>query len=715
MPRGRPRRDKHQREMEWIAAYLTDEDVKENDAPSSRAWNRLLAARDDGAKFWAAFDKYKEKALQAAKALEVKQLELSGKGEVDDIMGIAEAEKILKNLKQTQKKTFDFLKPPSDPIENMEWRVALRKICQKNANARNAVIAKCADDVVYFFQGFCYLFEPRPKPKKIPFILWEHQVPVVRAMDENLGECDMGLEKSRAEGASWMFLMMFFHRWLFAPYSTFGLVSRTEDAVDLKDDPDSLMWKYDFQLEHLPPWMTPKVWNRSYGNHTLINKDNNSSITGYSAVGDVASGGRKVAFAMDELAKFPKGSDYDAMNSTQHVTDCRILVSTPKGSTGAYYDAMHEEGNMIKLILDWKDNSSKNQGLYRVDKNGISHDMNASRPLTAEQRSGLSDLHEKLRRRGYKLEGSVRSPWYDTQCLRAGATPVGVAQELDRDYGGSEAQLFGPDAQAMVKATCKPPNITGMLGYDNETYKPLWENRPLGDFHLWHQLHHGKPAESNYVIGCDVASGLGGTMTSNSVLQVIDLVGSEQVAEYATNVVKPSDFAEFAYAVCKWYHNAFLIWEDNGPSGQAFHNRFMEFSYSNIYFRKSGHKGLGKAFTNKPGFHTDDKNKPVVIQDLDYAIRADQLRIRSSNLQKELGDYVYKDGKIIQAKATRTQDESSKGAAHGDRVIALALAWHVAREKERGEKFKVSQGPPQGSPAWRREKWQKKQKEEALW
>jgi hypothetical protein len=42
---------------------------------------------------------------------------------------------------------------------------------------------------------------------------------------------------------------------------------------------------------------------------------------------------------------------------------------------------------------------------------------------------------------------------------------------------------------------------------------------------LWTQLdHRGRPPKRQYAIGCDVATGLGGSFTSNSTLEVLDLV-----------------------------------------------------------------------------------------------------------------------------------------------------------------------------------------------
>ncbi len=63
------------------------------------------------------------------------------------------------------------------------------------------------------------------------------------------------MEKSRAEGVSWMMLMFALRDWLFEPMSKLGLVSSTLDKADNPKDSDSLFWKIDWQLTKLPKWM----------------------------------------------------------------------------------------------------------------------------------------------------------------------------------------------------------------------------------------------------------------------------------------------------------------------------------------------------------------------------------------------------------------------------------------------------------------------------
>ena len=207
-------------------------------------------------------------------------------------------------------------------------------------------------------------------PMVIPFITWEHQDPMIISARKTLGFDDVGIEKSRGEGASWIFVLLALHDWLFQPMSAIGFISRTEMAVDNPDDPDSLMWKLDWELTKLPPWMAgerDKDYTRNLSRHILKNLRNGSQVVGYTATGDVTTGGRKYWIMFDELAKFPRPADTHAMASTQHVTESRALISTPKGAEGEYYRIMHAPSNMVKLILDWKQNETRNRGLYKLE------------------------------------------------------------------------------------------------------------------------------------------------------------------------------------------------------------------------------------------------------------------------------------------------------------------------------------------------------------
>ena len=83
---------------------------------------------------------------------------------------------------------------------------------------------------------------------------------------------------------------------------------------------------------------------------------------------------------------------------------------------------------MIKIIMDWKKHPERSRGTYTSDKKELEIlDKDYVFPAGYD----------------FVLDGKIRSPYYDSACKRPGATPQSVAQELDRDYGGSDYQIFG--------------------------------------------------------------------------------------------------------------------------------------------------------------------------------------------------------------------------------------------------------------------------------
>lgn len=575
----------------------------------------------------------------------------------------------------------------------------------------------CAEDSLFWLSTYCRLFEPRPTPKTFDFVPWTHQIPVWKSMEKWLGYRDVGLEKSRAEGASWLILMLCLHKWLYVPLFAAGFVSKDEKSADDPKNPDSLFWKIQFQLDSLPEWMVPK-YNRVINSHTFTNLENGSTLAGYAATADVASGGRKTVFVLDELAKFPRGPDKEAMASTQYVTECRYLISTPKGPDGAYFDAMHGTSNMLKLQLAWEDNPSRTIGAYKVhiasdnsrsleiidsafwmqeairnkcEFKSTGEMMRAADAIRADD-NGKNPFGYPFAMTGpYVKSGCLRSPWYDYQCNRPGATPQSIAQELDRDYGGSTSRFFDNNMLNRVKIRCSTPVTVGELALPknieshhellNCRFKTIYGAR----LKLWFKpsIYGTVPPGRRYVIGGDIASGTGGAETHNSCLEVIDVLVGRQVAEIAGNTITPFELAEYAVALAYWFSYdgipAKVIWEQNGLGGQ-FALRITQLGFSNVYYRGKPEE-YDEIETKKIGFWTTAKTKPALLGELGRAIDSGQLEVNSYDVINEMGYYVNQPGgKIEHLAAINEEDPSGAGDRHGDRVVALALAWWEAKE-----------------------------------
>jgi hypothetical protein len=234
------------------------------------------------------------------------------------------------------------------------------------------MLTACKHDILFWLSAFCWLYEPRPKivdgvqiPKRLPFVPWEHQEQPIRQLREHLGFLDIGIEKSRGEGFSWIVIYLALHDWLFDEGANVGLVSRTEDEADDPENSDSLFWKIDWALARLPKWMAGVKgtdWSRNLSKHSLTNFRNGSQINADAATGSVFRGGRKKWALFDEFGFFKKGEDKQALASSQGATNSRLFVSTVNGSDNEYHRVMHEPSNMLRIIVDWKDNPTKTGG-----------------------------------------------------------------------------------------------------------------------------------------------------------------------------------------------------------------------------------------------------------------------------------------------------------------------------------------------------------------
>lgn len=601
---------------------------------------------------------------------------------------------------------------PRDYANNLAWRIAIREWAMDSPDRQQALLYWCSQDFRLFVNAFCWLFEPRENVGApdviIPFILWDHQDAAVDTLVATIGKDDIGFDKSRGEGASWIVLMLFLWRWLFFRMNAFGLVSRNELAADNPSDPDSLMWKLDWALKMLPPWMVPN-FDRNQADHTLVNLDNGSQIVGYAATGDIARGGRKLAFLMDEIASFKKGADQEAMNSTSQVTECRILVSTPKGPYGAFYDAMHGENSMIKISLKWQQNPLRKAGLYTVKAGRpVLLDWKywrtrAERPDLDEQ--GVAQLAYKIQdetasnpfKYRFMLKGPFvkdskpRSPWYDRQCRKPNATPRGIAQELDLDYSGSTALIFDISVlERLQKEMCLEPRHVGDLLYEMNPYdlNVRWSSRPGGEMQLWCALVGGSqrpPSDRNYILGADIASGLAGPSSSNSCLVVTDCLTDEEVCQFASPRVSPDRLAWIALALATFFSNgqtpAKIIPEINGTWGGLFVKTLRELGFSNFYLRESDEMDVNRKRKKKIGFYSDKNSKPPLIYEWYSAISSGQYKCRSKMTLEEAKHYILDDNGIpTHIDSMTAEDPSGAKGNHGDRVIATCLSWRGRRE-----------------------------------
>jgi len=511
----------------------------------------------------------------------------------------------------------------------------------------------------------CFTYDPDLSPKStvIPFITYYYQDV---AFDDIKGaieqKYDELMEKARRMGLTWIVLVIFFWFWLFRDFNTFRLLSIKEDLVDNTDDPDCLFWKLLFLLNHLPKFLKPEYVYKHMG---LANTDNNSTITGYTTTSDTARSGRCTAMFPDEFATVPDGDGIE--KATQAVTKCRLFNSTHQG-TGTTFYRLSLKDTLKKLVLHWSLHPIYNRGLYYAkDGKLVLHDKEFKAKVTVSRID--YNFPEDY---PFRLDGKLRSPWYDNECDRA-SHPMQIAQELDMDPFASDFQFFdGAMIQEIETEFVRPPFLEGTLEFDEDSLEPLrfieGKNGPL-KLWIYPDIYGKIPSGIEFGSGVDISAGTG---ASNSTASFGNLRTREKLAEYADPNIKPEAFARLQIAMHRWFNNSFMVPDGAGP-GRIFCDELIKLGFRNLYFRRN-EEGLTKKVGDKPGVFLNPKEKTAIFGAYRNALKQKTFTQRSHEANQECLAYVYTTGNSVEhSYALSSPDPSGAGASHGDRATADAL------------------------------------------
>jgi len=603
---------------------------------------------------------------------------------------------------------------PKDVVGNLEWRIKMRTMAAADRHVQDCLRQAAFDDVLFFFNAFLWVIEPRAQAAILPFVTWPHQDPVLLEMDRAIDDAlstkkplALTLVKSRAQGGTFGYLGVFIRRALRDTMFLVGLVTRNEKTVDSMTDQNAILWKVAWLLDQLPYWLMPSGYLRSLSDHTILLPDTGSLFTGFAATGDLARGGRQTVFALDEFGSdefIQAGKDYRVMSSVASVSNCTFLVSTFGGETGVFYEAATDAENTRLLKLDWKDNPTQTKNAY-VMRMGRLWAMNpADQMAVTEYSKTYAAELKKLERRGHVMEGKFRSPWYDAHCLLPGATPRFVARELDMNPRGAVGKVFDLEVlDRMKEKHCRRPDWQGKPIFDAETLElkglVQQENGPLK---LWFEPGlDNAPPPGRYAVGCDISAGGTSENASNSVASGVNLHSGHQVMEYAERGIQPTKFARISVGLAKWLNKAYLGWETTGPTGSTFGKEVLEILYyPNIYYREAEEIG-SRVKTRKAGwanYNGDDKAE--LFENLCIAMESGEFIPHSDDLIRECAEYEWVGGKIVH-RPSKLEGMDEK--AHGDRCVGAGIANLLCRDRLQSGLDKdreARQDAPVGSIAW---------------
>lgn len=520
---------------------------------------------------------------------------------------------------------------------NIEFRKRMiRWGAASKENARDLWVM-CSRDILFWINTFCITHDPRLNEPLIPFVTYEFQDETIAKIEDAIIDGhDLLIEKSRAQGASWMCVLVFLHQFIFRNNRSFLMSSSKEDKVDKRGDPSSLMYKMDLVLKYIPGWLRPSMTRNKLA---FRNEDNGSTIDGESTNGDIGRGGRNTATLHDEFTQVME--DVKVLAATAYNTNCRIFNSTYnfRGTNCVFYDLAQKMPPEHKLRLHWTQHPVMAKGLYK------------------------------------DAAGNHRSPYYDFQVSRAHSAAE-IAIELDIDPLGAASGYFNQALIDELKAKCMPAIVRGEIVREQDTNKLKFIEIASGMWRLWRLPNEDGKWDGEFSIGADVSFGKGAT---NSTLSIIDKKTGEKVASAASSTVEPHKWAEHAVNAARWWNNAYLIWEANGP-GRIFGDNVIELGYRNIYYRQK-RQTIGKDSTEVYGWQNNQGGLIDLLGEYQKALRTGAYKNYCKDALTECLQYAFnKNGALQHGGAVNSVDPSGARDNHGDMVVADALSYRGLKE-----------------------------------
>lgn len=215
----------------------------------------------------------------------------------------------------------------------------------------------------------------------------------------------------------------------------------------------------------------------------------------------------------------------------------------------------------------------------------------------------------------------------------------------------------------------------GRLEYSGN--RVVFNPDPNGDIEIWKYPEEGK----HYCIGADVAEGL--ISGDYSVCYVGD-DNFDICLRYRTHI-DPDLFGKELVKIAKYYNEAYIGCENNNH-GLTTLKAIQNEEYWNIFFTKTYDK-IADTVTQKIGWSTTPRTKPLMINKLAEFIRNKWIGIKDKILIQEMFTYVIDD-----KGSTNAQD-----GCHDDTVMALAILLQVLLEGK-GENFVPYQSEDENYP-----------------
>ena len=565
------------------------------------------------------------------------------------------------------------------PLKMLAWKIYVRARCLHDVEFRKAIKDMCRMDVAFFACTLVWIFEPRPYPRHLPFCPWTDQVDLLAWADMCFPVRPLGVSKTRGIGVSWLFTIFFIHKWYFVDDCRIAVLTKDKDLLEGTDD-NSLLGKFQFIHDHMPHWFRldeqgNDKMSRLIEKHRLFNTETKSSINGFVSTNTKLRSLRFTCIWADEFAFFGRDAQ-EWMVSSGGTTLCRFMTSTWNSYDDMFHHIMYEEpSNLLRVFTYWYANYERWKGAYKIQNGRVVY-IDKTYKHDPQYEFGEPDIIP---------EGTQRSPWVDAELLEPGIDRHKALRDI---YGPAladrDAAFFRPETRTSLERSARTPSFQGKLDISSDTFSLLPTLK--SEVKIWLDLPKGAPVPSApavpgigpYVAGFDLGYGRN---ASYSVMEVIDATG-KQVLEYATNTTKIKDFAGNAVKIARWIAgekgdgHVLFDFEANGAGAQDFWEELERLKYMHVQTNETANSKKPKHGVFKSRYYgtwNSDANHANYTE-LERAILSLVLVVKSEEIWKESLLFG------IDEKGQPSFPRMNK-LGHGDRMAALAIAWHRARSR----------------------------------
>lgn len=384
-------------------------------------------------------------------------------------------------------------------------------------------LKRCSEDIMYFAENYFHIIMMDMKPARQKIKLYPAQKRAIRAVLENKRTI---ICASRQIGKSTLMTIVCLWTALFNEDYTIAILANKEDQA--KELLDRIKMGY----EELPNWLkscVPIFTNEnvkfSNGSKIFISTTSESGIRGKSV---------NLLF-VDEFAhiqsQIVEGFFKSVMPTVSSSKEAKIvLVSTPKGATGKFYeiwkDAESGKNNWCPIKIHYSDVPGRDEAWVKENLAAINYDMDA-----------------------WKQE-------FEIEFLENGTASLNQAI-IDK-----------------LKDMCIPAE----LSFDD------------GAYYIWNNPRPGRI----YSIGVDISEGVGQDYTVAQIIDITDPADIQHCATYANNKIQPWVFAEKLNQIARSWGRPFLCIERNKEGATVIDALLNVHQYDNIvnYTMKNDARGV---------------------------------------------------------------------------------------------------------------------------